>query len=610
MKRKILCGLLTAVMCLTSWMGAAPGALEGNGENPAGMRVFAENAEETDAGTPAADPDQDSDQADGRTGDPSEDPSDNREEEPAEEIVITSFADVQDASKYYYTPVYWAVERKITNGTDAVLRLFSPDLGCTRGQIVTFLWRAAGSPEPDLQENPFTDVRQEDYFCRAVLWAVENGITKGVTDTTFEPSSTCTRAQSVTLIGRYCGADMNGRDTFTDVKSGTYYYDTVYWAVQNGITNGVGAKQFAPDATCTRGQIVSFLYHALLDTSVKKTEAGASGNITITDVDGQKATFRINVSDVKADSEIKEVRASVASGSGADRRWFTLSRSDSGIYTRVVEAMDLSGFTAYSVTWYLVTGDCQLIRMDATTVEVEKVNYATVTDIGNRQFRIIIEGVDPSAASVTSCVWSDANGNDDVKWCPLSKTDETTWQVVINCPDFADSGLFLADIYSSDKLLATLRFDVPASYLVLTVQEQVDKETEKVYESVGRDLRACFNYSVGITYYRSTPEPQSGYTNSQWYALYGFRNHKGHCYVHAATFYWLAKNLGYNARYIQGYVPRAGGGLITHGWVEIDMNGTTYVFDPNFTNETGKNGYKITYGASGTWRYQSYRQYS
>ncbi len=622
MKSRIIRCLLAAVLCLATLSGTA--VLY---DGPVWMEPsFAEEVQAGDtdpsdlppdiisddpAGDPADDPSgQPSDDPSGDPSDnPSDDPSDNPPDEPTEPV-ITSFTDVQDSNAYYFVPVYWAVEKGITNGTNAELQLFSPDLNCTRGQIVTFLWRAAGSPEPASEENPFSDIAPEDYYYKAVLWAVEKDITNGTTATTFEPSAVCTRGQSVTLIWRYAGSPGNGGDTFSDVKSGMYYYKSVFWAVQNGVTNGVTPKQFAPDASCTRGQIVTFLYHALLDSSVTKEEAGASGLFSVSDIDGQKATFRINATTLKADSPISEVRATVSSGSGNDLRWFTLSPVDYGSFYKTVEAMDLSGFATYTVKWYIVTEDGGLVYMDSATAEVKKVNYATAADIGNRQFRITIEGVNTGVSSISACVWSEKNGNDDVKWTGMTKKDSTTWQVTVNCIDYKDSGVFLADLYSNDsKLLATLRFNVPASYLVLTIQEQLDRETEKVYASVGRDLRACFNYSAGITY-RSTPSPEAGYTNSQWYALYGFRNHKGHCYVHAATFYWLAKNLGYDVKYIQGYVPRKGGGLITHGWVEIKINGTTYVCDPNFTNETGRNGYMIRYGQSGTWRYQSYRQYS
>ena len=124
-----------------------------------------------------------------------------------------------------------------------------------------------------------------------------------------------------------------------------------------------------------------------------------------------------------------------------------------------------------------------------------------------------------------------------------------------------------------------------------------------VLNQVGWNLRAAYNWSASMPYYRMDSSPSQG---SEWFALYGFRNHTGNCYVMAATFYYMAKALGYDAHQVAGYVPKIGGGVTPHSWVEIVINGTVYVFDPNFTNETGGNGYQIRYGTSGTWMYSSY----
>lgn len=170
------------------------------------------------------------------------------------------FVDVKD-SEFYTTPVIWAVENGITNGTSATT--FGPNDPCTRGQIVTFLWRAAGSPEPTSSRNPFKDVKSSDYYYKAVLWAVEKGITNGVSATEFAPNATCTRGQVVTFLWRAKGKpSVSGTNPFTDVKAGEYYTEAVVWAVKNGITTGMSATTFAPNNNCTRGQIVTFLYRA------------------------------------------------------------------------------------------------------------------------------------------------------------------------------------------------------------------------------------------------------------------------------------------------------------------------------------------------------------
>ena len=138
--------------------------------------------------------------------------------------------------------------------------LFAPEDGCTRAQIVTFLWRTAGSPESSALSN-FNDVPADKYYAKAVAWAVENGITNGTTDTTFSPDDICTRAHGVTFLYRAAKATASvGASAFTDVADSAYYADAVKWATEQGITKGISSTLFGPDATCTRAQIVTFLY--------------------------------------------------------------------------------------------------------------------------------------------------------------------------------------------------------------------------------------------------------------------------------------------------------------------------------------------------------------
>ena len=168
------------------------------------------------------------------------------------------FVDVATGG-YYEDAVDWAVENGITKGTDDTH--FSPDGICTRAQAVTFLWRAAGSPEPETRTMPFTDVPAGSYYYDAVLWAVENGITKGTSDTTFSPNMTCSRAQIVAFLWRSEKSPAAGTaNPFTDVKSTAYYAVAVLWAVKENITEGTTNTTFSPDADCTRAQIVTFLW--------------------------------------------------------------------------------------------------------------------------------------------------------------------------------------------------------------------------------------------------------------------------------------------------------------------------------------------------------------
>ena len=172
--------------------------------------------------------------------------------------MLNFFYDVPNGA-YFYEAVKWAVDKGITNGLSDTM--FGPYESCTRAQIVTFLWRAAGSPEPKAASS-FTDVPANAYYAKAVAWAVENGITNGMTATMFAPDATCTRGQSVTFLYRALKGTASGSANFTDVKSDAFYADAINWAVANNVTNGTSNTTFSPNADCTRAEIVTFLYRA------------------------------------------------------------------------------------------------------------------------------------------------------------------------------------------------------------------------------------------------------------------------------------------------------------------------------------------------------------
>ena len=168
------------------------------------------------------------------------------------------FLDV-DKKAYYYRPVLWAVRAGVTTGVNETH--FAPDATCTRAQVVTFLWRAAGCPEPNAVHCPFEDVPENAYYRKAVLWAVEHQITTGVSPTRFAPNDPCTRAQVVTFLYRAAGSpEWNAAVRFQDVPLDAYYFTCVSWAADMGITNGVDGEHFGPNRTCTRAQVVTFLY--------------------------------------------------------------------------------------------------------------------------------------------------------------------------------------------------------------------------------------------------------------------------------------------------------------------------------------------------------------
>ena len=203
---------------------------------------------------------------------------------PVSALASSTFADVP-ASAYYQDAVSWAVEQGITTGTSATT--FSPESTCTRAQILTFLWRAAGSPQPRELSGEFTDVKETDYFYEAACWAAEKGILTPEGDR-FAPNTPCTRAATVEYLWRYAGspADAFGA-AFTDVPSGTGLERAVSWAVNEGVTNGTSATTFSPEKTCTRGQIVTFLHRAFADGDAR---SDASANVPASDLEGKKSS--------------------------------------------------------------------------------------------------------------------------------------------------------------------------------------------------------------------------------------------------------------------------------------------------------------------------------
>ena len=175
--------------------------------------------------------------------------------------VANPFVDVT-VGEFYYDAVQWAVRSGITTGTTATT--FSPNAPCTRAQMVTFLWRAAGCPTPNSTEMPFKDVVKGSFYETAVQWAVENGITNGTSATTFAPDATCNRAQFATLLWRSQGKPSAGTtNPFTDIEEDAYYTAAVLWAAENAITDGTSATTFSPYNNCTRAETVTFLYRCL-----------------------------------------------------------------------------------------------------------------------------------------------------------------------------------------------------------------------------------------------------------------------------------------------------------------------------------------------------------
>lgn len=201
------------------------------------------------------------------------------------------FTDVKKEN-FFYHPVMWAIEKGVTNGTTPTE--FRPSATCTRAHAVTFMWRAMGSPKASDPTNPFADVKVGTYYYDAVLWAVESGIVNGMAPGEFAPDSSCTRGQIVTMLHRLEGTPdpIGTSDLFNDVKEGAYYYKAVMWAVEEGITNGTAPGKFAPDSSCTRGQIVTFLYRNIVGSKINITAQPVNAIAN----DGDDAVFTVEAS--------------------------------------------------------------------------------------------------------------------------------------------------------------------------------------------------------------------------------------------------------------------------------------------------------------------------
>lgn len=221
----------------------------------------------------------------------------------------TTFSDVK-SDAWYYAPVMWAVENGITGGIGN--GMFGPENTCTRGQVVTFLWAAAGKPDPVASNNPFTDVSSSDWYFKSVMWAVQNGITSGTSDTTFSPDNSCTRAQVATFL--YASQGKPAYDTavspFTDVASSDWFFAPVMWAVENDVTGGIGNGQFGPNNLCTRAQVATFLYKA----DQVEEEIGTMSNPIPADndviIERGNRQFMINCTNVLRGSAANQLAAS------------------------------------------------------------------------------------------------------------------------------------------------------------------------------------------------------------------------------------------------------------------------------------------------------------
>ena len=348
-----------------------------------------------------------------------------------------TFTDVA-ADAYYAAPVAWAVDKGITNGMTETT--FGPDSPCTRGHVVTFLWRAMGKPAPTQTTHSFTDIAEGEYYYDAVLWAVEKGVTTGMSATTFEPASPCTRGQVVTFLWRAMGKPAPTQTThnFTDVEEGQYYYEPMLWAVEKGVTTGMSATTFEPQTTCNRGQVVTFLFRTPLEDSesteptqgTEATEATACSHAYDDDMD---ATCNLC-------GEEREITVAP----------LTVTRQPQTQVAALGEAVSFSvevsgGKTPYSYQWQYIHNGIQ--------------EWLDITDWGegNRSdtITITVQTMDTEGGGKYRCVITDAAGKSVTSgeaWVVIPM--EITAQPVSAIADYGEKAGFYVDVVGGMEPLA------------------------------------------------------------------------------------------------------------------------------------------------------------
>ena len=329
----------------------------------------------------------------------------------------------------------------------------------------------------------------------------------------------------------------------------------------------------------------------------KFTVSGPSARLVTNAVSGKKGTFGAIGTDFDSPSGISKVRFAVwCADDQSDIYWYTAGKQKDGNYTQVISVANHKyHFGKYKVHMYVTTGNGITKNAGRTTVEIKADNYVYVQKIGSAGTSVKVTIVNPNldGAAVTSVkmpTWSKENEQDDIKWYAASKSGNT-WSCVVDSLKHKHSGLYYTHVYNQDNVrIGRISYQLNADPVRAKAIARLEKQ--------GKSLRAAYDWAVAIPY-RVTDTNR----NAPWYADYGFTNSTGNCYVKAAVFAYMARELGYKADVISGGVPLRRGGIGPHGWVEIVVDGSTYICDPDFQSETGRNGYMIHYGQSGTWKY-------
>ncbi len=333
------------------------------------------------------------------------------------------------------------------------------------------------------------------------------------------------------------------------------------------------------------------------ETTFKVT--AASGKTSIVSVNGKKGTFAVKGSGITAPSGVKTVKFRIWCTANPDlKKTYTAEKRSDGTYRASVNVKKFKHyFGTYKVQMKITMKNGIACTMSTVSKAVKADGYifAVRANKSRTRYRIRILGV--RASSVTVNAWSKKNGQNDIRTYKAKQYKTGCWRCYVNTKYHVYTGTYLAYVYADGKKKGGVSFSA------VKALSKAEKQAEARLDKTGRTLVKAFRWSVSMPY-RSV---NTGIIrNCDAMATYGFTNHCGNCGVMAATFYHMARRLGYRAHYVTGYVPLAGGGMGPHAWVEIVEDGRVWVYDPDFQHETGRNGFRIYYGCGGTWRYSAY----
>lgn len=421
-----------------------------------------------------------------------------------------------------------------------------------------------------LSATVFDDVNADAWYLSYATYVLNKGLMTGVGNNRFEGSQSLSRAQFVTVLYRISGSpDMAYRNTYPDVPENSFYTSAVMWASQDGVNvvSGYEDGRFGASDFITREQMATMLYRYA---EYRKFETTKGKLDHFPDAS--------SVSTFAKDAMAWAVGHGIITGDQG-------TLNPQGITSRGVCATMIERFCEQ-----FMPGELPDVTYSASSSSVEM--YMIDNEAGT--FWVKVNGLTGSHAinKVEIPVWC-ADDQSDLVWYQAEKQNDGTWGVLVETKNHGyRSGTYKADIYA--LLSCGLRMQAGSSSLDVTVSEakaRVMGHVNNVYNQAGRDLNACYWWVVNNVSYYTLPiplNPPAGYTSDEWYSIWGFEQRKGNCYVFAATFYQLAKNLGYDVEFIQGQVGMAAGGLGPHGWVVVHLNGASYICDPESQRDIGR----------------------